>query len=95
MAEPILAPDPAITEPVDRELFSLHPEEPMTERPSHRLLGIYIEHALRRLLRGWFVAGNLGVYWVPGQFEHPYAGPDVLVARGRPAREDSAVYLTY
>ena len=95
MAEPILATQAATAQPVDRDLFSLHPEEQMTEHPSHRLQGNYIARAQRRLLRGWFVAANLGVYWVPGQMEHPYAGPDVLVARGRPAREDSAVYLTY
>jgi Uma2 family endonuclease len=80
---------------VDRELFSLHPEEQMTERPSHRLQGIYGEQALRRVLPGWYVAGNMAVYWVPGEMEYPYVGPDVLVARNAPAREDPSVYLTY
>jgi Uma2 family endonuclease len=95
MAEPILAPPPSSVQPVDRELFSLHPEEHMTERPSHRKQGTYIEFALNRVLPDWFVAGNIGVYWVPEQFEYPYVGPDVLVARNKPAREDPAVYLTY
>jgi Uma2 family endonuclease len=95
MAEPILAPDPATTQPVDRELFSLHPEEQRTERPSHRLQGNYLARALRRLLPEWFVAANMGVYWMPGELEYPYVGPDVLVARNRPSREDAAVYLTY
>jgi Uma2 family endonuclease len=95
MAEPVLVVESAATQPADRERFSLHPEESLTERPSHRVQGIYTEHALRRLLPGWYVAGNIGVYWVPEQFEYPYAGPDVLVARGQPSREDSAVYLTY
>jgi Uma2 family endonuclease len=80
---------------VDRELFSLHPEEQMTERPSHRLQGNYLARALRRLLTEWFVAANMGVYWVPGELEYPYVGPDVFVARGQPRREDSAVYLTH
>jgi hypothetical protein len=36
MAEPMLAPaaeSPAAESPADRDLFSLHPEEQMTERP--------------------------------------------------------------
>lgn len=95
MAEPILATPQPSTQPVDRELFSLHPEEQMTERPSHRMQATYTEFALRRLLPDWFVAGNMGVYWVPGELEYPYVGPDVLVARNPPAREDAAVYLVY
>jgi Uma2 family endonuclease len=95
MAESTLAPDQSATpQPVDRELFSLHPEDQMTERPSHRLQSTYLEHALRRLLPDWFVAGNMGVYWVPGEFEFPYVSPDVLVAGNRPQREDSAVFYT-
>jgi Uma2 family endonuclease len=95
MAEPILATPHPLVQPVDRDLFSLHPEEHMTERPSHRRQGTYAEFAFRRLLPDWFVAGNMGVYWVPGEFEYPYVGPDVLVARTAPAREDAAVFLTY
>jgi hypothetical protein len=37
----------------------------------------------------------MGVYWVPGEMEFPFVGPDVFVARNAPAREDAAVYLTY
>ena len=58
MADPILAPAPTARQPLDRELFSLHPEESMTERPSRRLQSNYIARALRRLLRGWFVAAS-------------------------------------
>jgi hypothetical protein len=95
MAEPTVAtPQPPLA-PVDRELFSLHLEEHVTERPSHRRQGTYTEYALRRLLPGWYVAANMGVYWVPGAFEYPWAGPDVFVARHRPVREDASVYLTY
>jgi Uma2 family endonuclease len=95
MAEPILATPQPPTQSVDRERFSLHPEEQMTERPSHRMQATYTEFALRRLLPDWFVAGNMGVYWVPGELEYPYVGPDVLVARNTPKREDAAVYLVY
>lgn len=95
MADPMLAPAAPAPKPADRELFSLHPEEQMTERPSHRLQGIYTQQALHRVLPGWYVAGNMGVYWVPGEMEYPSVGPDVLVARNSPAREDPSVYLTY
>jgi hypothetical protein len=95
MAEPILATPQPHTQSVDRERFSLHPKEQMTERPSHRMQATYTEFALRRLLPDWFVAGNMGVYWVPGELEYPYVGPDVLVARNTPKREDAAVYLVY
>lgn len=90
----VTTPEPE-PQPADRELFSLHPEEQMTERPSHRQQADYLGFALRRLLPDWFVAKNIGIYWVPGELEFPYAGPDVLVARNRPAREDPAVYLIY
>jgi Uma2 family endonuclease len=93
MAEPMLAS--AAVSPADRELFSLHPEEQMTERPPHRLQGVYLEQAFRWVLPGWYVAGNMGVYWVPGEMEYPFVGPDVFVARNAPVREDAAVYLTY
>jgi Uma2 family endonuclease len=95
MAETALvAPSPP-SPPVDRERFSTHPEAHMTERPSHRRQGTYTEYALRRVLPDWFVAGNMGVYWVPDQFEYPYVGPDVFVARNRPSRNDAATYFTY
>jgi len=79
----------------DREQFSLHPEDEMTESISHRFQGVYLGEALDEVLPGWFVACNLAVYWVPGQREHPYAGPDVLVSRHRPPGENPSVYLTY
>jgi hypothetical protein len=93
MAEPMLAP--AAVSPADRDLFSLHPEEHMTERPVHRLQGVHMEQGLRWSLPGWYVAGNMGVYWVLGEMEYPFVGPDVFVARNPPAREGAAVYLTY
>jgi Uma2 family endonuclease len=95
MAEPVVASPDVLTQPADRERFSLHEEEHVTERPSHRRQGTYTEFALRRLLPGWYVAGNMGVYWVPGEFEYPSVGPDVFVARSSPRRDDASVYLTY
>src|SRR5206468_9344622 len=80
----------------DREQFSLHPEDDMTESRSHSAQAVYLEFAISQALPELFVARNLAVYWVPGQREHPYAGPDVLVSRHHPQRqEDPTVYLTY
>jgi hypothetical protein len=84
-----------ITAPADREQFSLHPEDDMTERRSHSTQAGYFDFAFSQVLPGMFVARNLAVYWVPGQREHPYAGPDVLVSRYHPPEPDPTVYLTY
>jgi Uma2 family endonuclease len=84
-----------LTIPADRERFSLHPEDEMTERRSHSREAVYLEYAIAQALPELFVARNLAVYWVPGQHVHPYAGPDVLVSRHHPRQEDPSVYLTY
>jgi hypothetical protein len=84
-----------ITAPVDRSLFSLHPEEEMTERLGHAAQTEYLKFALARALPGLFVARNLAVYWVPGQMQEPWAGPDILVSRHHPPKADASCYLTY
>jgi hypothetical protein len=89
MSEVIIAP------PEDRSLFSLHPEDYVTQQDSHDEECSYLKSGLRRVLPDWFVGRELAVYWVPGQRQHPYAGPDILVARNRPPQPDPTVYLTY
>ncbi len=79
----------------DRSLFSLHPEDWATQQDSHDELTTYLKSGLRSLLPDCFVGRDLGVYWVPGQHQHPYVGPDVFVARGRPQVADPKVWLTY
>lgn len=81
--------------PEDRTLFSLHEEDEMTERLFHSKQLAYFDTALSDLLPEHFVAVNMAVYWVPGRRQHPYVGPDLLVARGGPAEENPSVYLTY
>jgi Uma2 family endonuclease len=76
-----------ITSPyADRQLFSLHEEEDVTEVTPHRRQVSYFETSLRVELPDRFVGANLGVYWVPGQYTEPWAGPDVFVA-ARPTRD--------
>jgi Uma2 family endonuclease len=79
----------------DRTLFSLHPEDEMTEHAFHDRQLEYLKFALGQSLPDWFLARNMAVYWVPGQREHPYVGPDLFIARGRPADENPSCYLTY
>jgi Uma2 family endonuclease len=90
----------------NRAEFSLHEEDQLTESRRHSAQAVYWEQVLDRLLPGWFVARNFAVYWMPGQRQHPYAGPDILVSRFHPAPtrvrseavpagEDQTVYLTY
>jgi Uma2 family endonuclease len=77
-----------ITSPfADRQLFSLHEEEDVTEVTLHRRQVSYFETSLRVELPDRFVGANLGVYWVPGQFEEPWAGPDLFVAARPPIRD--------
>jgi Uma2 family endonuclease len=84
-----------ITSPVDRSQFSLHPEDEMTEHAFHDRQLRYFSHALGLTLPGCFVARNMAVYWVPGQRQYPYVGPDLLVARGRPPGENPSCFVTY
>jgi hypothetical protein len=86
---------PLITPPIDRSLFSLHPEDAMTEHAFHDNQLAYLKHALGQVLPGLFVARNMAVYWVPGQRRRPYIGPDLLVARRRPPGENPSCFLTY
>jgi Putative restriction endonuclease len=84
-----------LTPVTDRSPFSLHPEDWGTQRDSHDEQTYYFKHGLRRLLPDCFIARDLAVYWVPGQMQHPYVGPDNFIARRKPREEDPKVWLTY
>ena len=84
-----------LTPVTDRSLFSMHPEDWVTQQDSHDEQGGYFKDALRLVLPDCFVARDLAVYWVPGQLQHPYAGPDIFVSRSRPREEDPRVWLVY
>jgi Uma2 family endonuclease len=71
----------------DRQLFSLHEEDEVTEVTPHRRQVVYLETNLQVELPDRFVGANMGVYWVPGQHEEPWAGPDVFVAARPPIRD--------
>jgi Uma2 family endonuclease len=79
----------------DRSLFSMHPEDWVTQQDSRDEQSSYLKYALRQLLPDCFVARDLAVYWVPGQFQHPYVGPDIFVSRDQPREEDPRAWLVW
>ena len=88
--------EPTTLSPVtDRSPFSLHPEDWVPQPDSHDEQTAYFKHGLRLLLPDCFVARDLGVYWVPGQMQFPYIGPDNFVSRRKPRVADPKVWLTY
>src|SRR5205085_7685934 len=38
---------------------------------------------------------NMAVYWVPGQMQHPWTGPDILASRHHPRDPAPSCYVTY
>jgi Uma2 family endonuclease len=84
-----------LTPVTDRSLFSMHPEDWVTQQTSHDIQCAYLREALASLLPDCFVAHDLAVYWVPGRFRHPYVGPDIFVARRQPLVEDPKAWLVF
>jgi Uma2 family endonuclease len=80
---------------VDRRLFSLHEAEDVVEITPHRRQVSYLETNLQTLFPDRFVGANLGVYWVRGQFRHPWTGPDVLVAAPSPRGDAPRVWVVW
>src|SRR5439155_9073172 len=92
---PAMSEGTMLTPVTDRSLFSMHPEDWVTQADSHDEQSSYFKQALRLLLPDCSVFRDLAVYWVPGQYQHPYVGPDVFIARSRPRVEDPTAWLTY
>jgi Putative restriction endonuclease len=84
-----------LTPVTDRSGFFMHPEDWVSQQDSHDEQCAYFKQALRLLLQDCFVARDLAVYWVPGQMQHPYVGPDIFIARQQPKVEDPRAWLTY
>jgi Uma2 family endonuclease len=87
--------DMVIAPPADQRLYSLHPEEDVTETSPHRHEVVYLETNLRAALPDRFVGANLGVYWIPGALQEPWVGPDVLVSQPTSNRRHRRVYLVW
>jgi Uma2 family endonuclease len=87
--------DITISPPAEHNRYSLHPEVDEVETPPHRRQIEYLETNLRSELPHLFVGGNIGVYWVPGAYEEPWVGPDVLVSQDTLATPPPRVYLVW
>jgi Uma2 family endonuclease len=87
--------DITLSPPAEHSRYSLHPEVDVVETPPHRRQIEYLETNLRSELSHLFVGGNIGVYWVPGAYEEPWAGPDVLVSQHTLATPPLRVYLVW
>jgi Uma2 family endonuclease len=87
--------DITISPPTEHDRYSLHPEVDVVETPPHRRQIEYLETNLRSELPHLFVGGNIGVYWVPGAYQEPWVGPDVLVSQRLPATPPHRVYLVW
>jgi Uma2 family endonuclease len=78
----------------DRDLYPLHEEDDVTEIPFHRRQVRYLEGALSAHFPGWFVTGNVCIYWERGNYAL-YRAPDVFVVREPLPQPDPRVYLTW
>jgi Uma2 family endonuclease len=87
--------DITIAPPADRSRYSLHPEEDVTETSPHRHEVVYLETNLRAALPDRFVGANMGVYWIPGAFQEPWVGPDVLVSYPTANRQHRRIFLVW
>jgi hypothetical protein len=78
----------------DREFYPLHEEDNVPEIPFHRRQVGYLDAALRARFPGWFVTGNVCIYWEPENTSR-YAAPDLFVVKETLAEPEPRVYLVW
>jgi len=78
----------------DQEYYPLHEEDDVPEIPPHRRDVTYLDNALSAHFPGWFVTGNVCLYWKRGNTKR-YRAPDLLVVKGPLAEAVHRVYLTW
>jgi hypothetical protein len=64
----------------ERDLYPLDEEDEVTEISFHEREVRFLRNAIAAQHPGWFVTGNVGIYWVRGDCSL-YAAPDVFVVR--------------
>jgi hypothetical protein len=69
--------------PADSDLIPLplHEEEDVPEGSLHHRWSNYLYNVLRALFAPWFAAGNVCIYWDPGDLQK-FVAPDVFLAQG-------------
>jgi Uma2 family endonuclease len=83
---------PAIED--DIRMYPNHEEDDVPEGTLHQRWSDYLVYALAARFPDCFVAGNICVYWEPGN-TRDYIGPDAFVARGRVPEPPPRVYRTW
>ena len=88
---------PPATLPVledDLRLYPNHEEDDVPEGTLHQRWSDYLVYSLAARFPAWFAAGNICVYWEPGN-TRDYLSPDAFVAAGRVPEPPPRVYRTW
>jgi hypothetical protein len=88
---------PQATLPVledDIRMYPNHEEDDVPEGTLHNRWSGYLVYSLAARFPDGFVAGNICVYWEPGN-TRDYVAPDAFVAGGRVPEPPPRVYRTW
>jgi Uma2 family endonuclease len=80
--------------PDDQEYYPLHVEDDVPEIPPHRRAVTYLENAFTARFPGWFITGNVCIYWERGDTQQ-YRAPDLFMVREPLAEPVERVYQTW
>jgi Uma2 family endonuclease len=89
---PIAPSRPTVVD--EHDLYPIHEEDNVAEKPLHREQVRYLEGALAACRPDKWVTGNLCMYWEERNF-HLFAAPDVLVVDCEPPDPLPGVYLRW
>jgi Uma2 family endonuclease len=78
----------------DIRMYPNHEEDDVPEGTLHNRWSGYLVYSLAARFPDWFVAGNICVYWEPGN-TRDYLAPDAFVAGGRVPEPPPRVYRTW
>lgn len=89
-------PHPPRTGPVvdEHDLYPVHEEDNVPEKPLHEIISRYLRYALDAYLPSRWVTGDICMYWDP-QDKQTYAAPDVLVVDSVPPDPLPSNYLRW
>jgi Uma2 family endonuclease len=78
----------------DQDYYPLHEEDDVPEIPPHRRRVTYLYDALTVRFPGWFVTGNVCIYWERGNTKK-YRAPDLFMVQEPLTEEVHRVYQTW
>ena len=78
----------------DQDYYPLHEEDDVPEIPPHEATVRDLRNVLSLRFPGWFITGNVCIYWDRGNIKK-YRAPDLLAVREPLAEEVHRVYLTW